>query len=59
MFERPYKVRIYHEGENTPFVEFVVVGSSVRVENHTLIVDGTRIQFKETEYITFESYVNS
>lgn len=54
MFERPYKVRVYREGESIPFVEFIAVGSSVRVENHTLIVDGTRIQFKETEYIAFE-----
>ena len=54
MFERKYLLRVYHEGQSAPTLEFVVEAVSVTLHGHKVNADGTWLIFTENQYITID-----
>jgi hypothetical protein len=52
MFDRPFIIRLYHAGSESPFCEFVVTATAVRqIDVHSIAIDGIKLQFGN-DYVT-------
>lgn len=54
MFQHRYIIKVYYEGKHTPELEFAVNAQYIKIEEHSVRIDGVTLYFSDKHYIASE-----